>query len=52
MRGVEDVLCGSPPHNSWVKNLFALHQDQCTQGKESNLNHGLPNQLQRCSIHP
>ena len=52
MRGVEDVLCGSPPHNPWVKNNLALHHDQCVQGKGINLNHGRPNQLQRACIHP
>ena len=33
------------------RNLLALHQDQCTDGKESNLSHKLPNQFQKVRTH-
>ena len=40
MRGVEIILCGSPPNSPWVKKCFGSH-----------LNHELPNQLQRVCVH-
>ena len=35
-----------------AKHPLAFHHDQSAQGKGRNLNHGLPNGLQRASIHP
>ena len=51
MRGMEDVLCCSSPHNPWIDDSFGLHHSQYLPEKGRHLNHVLPNQIQKARTH-
>ena len=50
MRWVENVFVVLAMILGW-RSPLALHHDQCAPGKGKNLNHELPNQLQRACLH-